>query len=559
MGRLNSDTEIIAYDIVEMLGTVEEAAEYLSEKKNLEQAEFMGMYADMRESIMTIRKLAGQLFFQYPEIRLEVECDGILFSMGGILQLSATSMEQAQEKMGYELIPMLDTACIDFFYFAIAKGDIFEKQKFHQFLRQKTMNRFIDKAVKTGEYKYDLSIVIIGYNHLDYTRRCVESVLANPPRGISYELILFNHGSTDGTQMYFESIPNAKIIHVPVNGTFPGVAGRASEGRHLLVVSNDIIVTPGAIQNLYRCINEHVDYGWVVPTTPNVSNLQTIPAQYDNFDELINFAVKNNVYDERRHEQRVRLCNPVTMCRTELQLKMSEEMYVSKTFGNTCYFPDDKSSMWFRRNGYKLILAKDAYCHHFGSVTIGGAAAQEQARNYTLGRIEMKKEFGIDPWGVGFCYDFSLVEILQYPKDLSNATVLGINCGLGSNPLKIKEILRCDKQCYTVIYNFEKDANVIPDLKGVSDQVYLYKNIAGIGKYVGGHHFSYIVLDQIKDEKEIKTYLSEFKKSNITFEFMYVKIGESEIRLNLNDTSYQIEYQKDWICITTDEKQRKVQ
>lgn len=550
MGRLDSDKEKIAYDIVEMLGTVEEAAEYLSEKEELGQAEFAEMFADMRESIMAIRRLAGQMFFQYPDIRLEVECDGILFSMDGILRMAVVSMKQAQEKMGYELIPMLDTACIDFFYFAIAKDTESKKQEFHHLLKQKTMNRFVDKAEKTGEYKYDLSILIVGYNHLDYTRRCIESVLAYPPQGISYELILFNHGSTDGTQMYFESVPNVKRIYVPVNGTFPGVVGRVNEGRYLLVVSNDIIVTPEAIQNLYRCINEHVDYGWVVPTTPNVSNLQTIPAQYDNFDELINFAVRNNVYDERRHEQRVRLCNPVTMCKAELQLKMSEEMYVSKTFGNTCYFPDDKSSMWFRRNGYKLILAKDAYCHHFGSVTIGEEEAKEQARNYSLGRVEMKKEFGIDPWGTGFCYDLSLVEILQYPEDLSNVTILGINCGLGSNPLKIREMLRCEKECHAVICNFEQDANVIPDLKGVSDEVYLYKNVAGIGKYVGGRHFSYIVMEQIKDEKTVQAYLKEFKKSKISFDFMYVKTGEFEMKLNLGAYLYQIEYKKEWICIT---------
>lgn len=550
MGRLDSDKEKIAYDIVEMLGTVEEAAEYLSEKEELGQAEFMGMYADMRESIMAIRRLAGQLFFQYPDIRLEVQCDGILFSMDGILRMAVVSMKQAQEKMGYELIPMLDTACIDFFYFAIAKDDKSKKPAFQQLLKQKTMNRFIDKAVKTGEYKYDLSIFILAYNHLDYTKQCVESVLANIPQGISYEMILTNHGSTDRTQEYFESIQNAKIIHVPVNGTFPGVWGRGLEGRYCLSISNDIIMTPGAIQNLYRCIDEHADYGWVVPTTPNVSNLQTIPAYYSNYSELMDFAARNNIYDERCHEQRVRLCNPVTISRSEIGLKLTEEMYESLFCGQVFSFPDDKSSLWFRRNGYKLILAKDVYCHHFGSVTLGEEAAQEQMKNYSLGRQKMKKEFGIDPWGTGFCYDLSLVDILQYPENFSNLAILGVNCGLGSNPLKIREILRCDKGCNAVVCNFEQDANVIPDLKGVSDEVYLYKNVAGIGKYVGGRHFSYIVMEQIKDGKMVQAYLKEFKKSKISFDFMYVKTGESEIKLNLEDHLYQIEYKKEWICIT---------
>lgn len=556
MGRADSDTQQIAYDIVEMLGTVEEAAEYLSDKAELGQAEFIRMYADMQESIAMIKKLAGQWFSQNPEIQLEAQCDGMLFSMEGIIQLAAMSLEQAQEKIAYELIPMLDTTCIQFFYHAIAEGDESKKPEFRQLIVQKTVNRFADKAMKTGEYKFDLSILVTAYNHLDYTKRCVESILTNLPQGISYELVLFNHGSTDETQEYFESIPNAKIVYVPVNGTFPGIGGRAYNGRYGLIVSNDIIITPGVIQNLYRCIDEHPDYGWVVPSTPNVSNLQTIPAHYNNNRELLEFSLRNNVYDERCHEQRVRLCNPVTMFRTEIQQKLGEEMYESLLCGQAYSFPDDKSSMWFRRNGYKLILAKDAYCHHFGSVTLGEEAVQEQTKNYALGRIEMKREFGIDPWGPGFCYDPVLVEILQFPEDLSDASIMGINCGLGSDPLKIKETLRCDKGCHAVLYNFEQDENVIQDLKGVSDEVYLYQNVSEIGKTAGGRHFSYIVMEQMRDEKVIHEYLKEFEKSNISFDFLYLKTEKPNDRLHLADARYRIKYQKAWVCIMTDQTKR---
>lgn len=558
MDRDNSDTQRIAYDIVEMIGTVEEAAEYLSDKEELAQAEFIRMYADMQDSITMIKRLAVQVFSQNPEIRLEVECDGILHSMDGILQMAAASMKQAQEKIAYELIPMLDTACIQFFYYAIVKGDESRQPEFHQLLKQKTMNRFVDKAVKTGVYKYDLSIFIQAYNHLDYTRSCVESVLSNLPEDISCELILFNHGSTDRTQEYFESIPNAKIVHVPQNGTFSCMGKRICAGRYVLFISNDIIMTPSSIQNLYRCIHEHEDYGWVVPTTPNVSNLQTIPAQYANYEELMGFAVRNNIYDERKHEQRVRLCNPVAIIRNETEAKIFEEMYESLACGRLGYFPDDKYSMWLRRKGYKLILAKDAYCHHFGSVTIGEEAAQEQEKKYLMGRQEMKKQFGIDPWGPGFCYDWNLTEILQYSESLSDAAIMGINCGLGSNPLKIKEMLRCDKGCNAVVYNFEQDVNIIQDLKGVSDEVYLYKNISEIGKSVNGKHFSYIVMEQIRDEKVFNAYLKEFEKSNISYDFLYLKTDEPDYRLHIADARYRIKYKKTWICITLDKTKRGI-
>lgn len=58
--------------------------------------------------------------------------------------------------------------------------------------------------VEQRKYEVDLTIAITGYNHLDYTMQCVESVLSNLPKNIKTEIILLNHGSKDGTKEYFE-------------------------------------------------------------------------------------------------------------------------------------------------------------------------------------------------------------------------------------------------------------------------------------------------------------------------------------------------------------------
>ena len=72
-----------------------------------------------------------------------------------------------------------------------------------------------------------------------------------------------------------------------------------------------------------------------------------------------------------RHEQRIRLCNPLQIMPSELVIRMYLEQYINIwCVKNAWAFPDDKISLWMRRNGYKCILAKDAYCHHFGSITL---------------------------------------------------------------------------------------------------------------------------------------------------------------------------------------------
>ena len=79
-------------------------------------------------------------------------------------------------------------------------------------------NWYLEEAAQTGKYKYDVSVLILAYNHLDYTRRCVESFLQTVPPDLNYELILVNHGSSDGTKEYFEKIGPHKQLNIAVNG-----------------------------------------------------------------------------------------------------------------------------------------------------------------------------------------------------------------------------------------------------------------------------------------------------------------------------------------------------
>lgn len=65
-------------------------------------------------------------------------------------------------------------------------------------------------------------------------------------------------------------------------------------------ISNDTIITPGAIENLLACIRSDPKIGWAVPTTSNVSNLQAIQAEYKTKEELTAFARKNNCLDPFR-------------------------------------------------------------------------------------------------------------------------------------------------------------------------------------------------------------------------------------------------------------------
>ena len=51
----------------------------------------------------------------------------------------------------------------------------------------------------------EVSILVVGWNRLEKTKRCVESILRYM-EGVDYELILIDSGSEDGTLDYFRSV-----------------------------------------------------------------------------------------------------------------------------------------------------------------------------------------------------------------------------------------------------------------------------------------------------------------------------------------------------------------
>ena len=522
----------LAYRILEILQTLEEVAKEMKEKymaRNI--IEFNSLSLDFWDGMTTVRDIVRQNVPDSSRIRLADACTCALESMKDIKMFVITNPEKVEWKLEYELIPIIETGAMQFYYWAIVDGYPEREKAYQDFLKSTDVFGLLQIPTEQRKYDADLAITITAYNHLDYTIQCVESVLQNLPQNIKTEIVLLNHGSQDGTKVYFEKMKELKVINVAINGVTPGVNLKAmSQGRYFLNISNDIVIGKNAIDNIYRCVVEHNDYGYVVPTTPAVSNLQTIEACYSNPDELMEFTKKNNVYDEIRHEQRVRLCNPLCMFPTELFVQLCLDMYEDKCCGKSLQsFPDDKNSLWMRRHGYKCILAKDSYCHHFGSVTLKHdlGKQKEQEHFYFQGRIDFVKKYGVDPWGVGFCYDYNLFQNWKIPA-IDNAHILGINCGLGSNSLKIKEVMREKGAENVVLYNGTQNENFSEDLEGVSDNAFVFSTLEEIKEKTGRSVFDYIIIDDALENVDMKDIKVAILKAGLQFKELAYRILEKE-------------------------------
>lgn len=492
------EEENLALQLLDSIDTACEAIDILLDyaaKRDFNM--FMRLAGDLKDLITGIRAAAELFHRKKEQITLPVTCECALFSLQSACNALPADWNKAEMKLRFELQTGLDEAYMRFYYHAyVSSHPEREKLYYDQEVYELASNRFVNQALETGAFRHEVSFVITAYNHLDYTRMCVEGLLQNIPDGLDYELILFDNGSSDATEAFFESVHPDKLLHAKVNYGYGMFFVRAVESKYVLSISNDVIILPGAIENMLSCMRSAEDIARVVPTTPNVSNLQMIAASYNDREEMDAFARRNNVFNPYRWEQRTRLCDPLALDNMALcysRKGLCSNGYLTDGINS---FPDDRIAMFCRRRGYKMYLAKDSYCHHFGSVTIkDDVTRQNEAKYYAEGRIKFMAQFGIDPWGTGFCYDPAFLDRVV-GEHTAHTEVLGINCGMGSNSLKIKEQIK--EHCHNtdcILTNVTDDERYIPELTGVSDSAVLVRKIKQFKQLLQGRSFDYIVWD----------------------------------------------------------------
>lgn len=112
----------------------------------------------------------------------------------------------------------------------------------------------------------ELSIIIVNWMSVAFTRRCLASVCATTS-DLRYEIIVVDNASYDGcAQMIQVEFPHVQFIQSHQNLGFAqanNLAFETSHGRHVLFLNPDTEVLPGAIQRLLLALNAIPDAGMV--------------------------------------------------------------------------------------------------------------------------------------------------------------------------------------------------------------------------------------------------------------------------------------------------------
>ncbi|WP_223226228.1 glycosyltransferase [Sporomusa sp. GT1] len=213
------------------------------------------------------------------------------------------------------------------------------------------------------------SIVILTYNKLDYNMLCIESIRQYTEPD-AYEIIVVDNNSADGTVEWLKSQQDIQLILNSENVGFPAGCNqgiKAARGDSILLLNNDTVVTPRWLDNLKQCLFSAEDIGAVGAVTNSCSNFQSIPCEYSSIEEMIRFADYMNNSDPKLWEERTRLVGYCMLIKAEVIAKIG---LLDEAFSPGNY-EDDDYSVRIRKAGYRLLLCRDTFIHHFGSVSFG--------------------------------------------------------------------------------------------------------------------------------------------------------------------------------------------
>ena len=217
------------------------------------------------------------------------------------------------------------------------------------------------------------SMVILTYNQLDYTKKAVESIRRNTPE--PHEIIFVDNGSSDGSVEWLRELSaEDQRYRLIANGRNLGFAMgcnqgmEAARGDFILLLNNDVIVTPGWLSGLLAPFSSE-GVGIVGPVTNNISGLQRVPeAEYQSIADLDAFALAHR---QRLSGARVPTRRIVGFCMLFRRSLYETIGPLEAEFGSG-NFEDDDFCLRASLEGFGNLIAADVFIHHFGSASFLG-------------------------------------------------------------------------------------------------------------------------------------------------------------------------------------------
>ena len=288
-------------------------------------------------------------------------------------------------------------------------------------------------AAEKGEKQSFTSIILLTCNNFIYTKRCIQSIRKYTKAG-TYEIIVIDNHSTDNTVAWLKKQPDIRLEVNEENVGFPMGCNQGIKmalGDFVLLLNNDTVVTEHWLHNLLLCLTGSAEIGAVGPVTNYCSNQQQIEVTYTKLSDMQKFASGFNKTDSSKWEFVLKLVGYCMLFKREVfeTVGLLDERF---TPGN---FEDDDISVRMLKAGYKLVLCRDTFIHHYGSVSF------RQNVDAFAPCMQTNCLKFIEKWGFNPRFEMvkkeEIVRLIKQDADKA-IKVLQVGCSCGATLLAVK-------------------------------------------------------------------------------------------------------------------------
>jgi GT2 family glycosyltransferase len=243
-----------------------------------------------------------------------------------------------------------------------------------------------------------ISVIMLAYNNLDQSKRCLDGLLKNTKYS-SYELIIVDNNSHDGSKEYFSNYVNHPNTTVILNNENSGFSGgnnlgiQHAKGDYIVLLNNDTYPLDGWLIELVNVLINNSHVGIVCPTTNSINNEAKMFVNFESINDLSN---KINTYWGRA-DKFVKLMHMCAFFCVAIKRSLWDKIgYLDEKYG-IGYFEDDDYCFRIRRAGYHCAFTNASFVYHQGSVTM-----KKIKKSPRIALFNKNKEYFETKWSTKF-------------------------------------------------------------------------------------------------------------------------------------------------------------
>ena len=241
-----------------------------------------------------------------------------------------------------------------------------------------------------------VSVIVLTYNNLDFTKACLGSLEANT-RYPNWELLLVDNASTDGSRDFLADYAanNAHARFIPNDENLGFAAGNnrgleAAAGEYLVVLNNDTYVTPGWLPDLVRHLRQDPGLGLVGAVTNNIGNEAKIEIHYRDMAEMQQAAY---LYTSSHARAELDVDVVAFFCAALPRLVFETVGGLDERFG-LGFFEDDDYCQRVAEAGYRITIAEDVFVHHHLSASFDALNPERRQALFDRNKALYEEKWG---------------------------------------------------------------------------------------------------------------------------------------------------------------------